>query len=170
MVKFTCVHYGEILTGMLEIRNIKNVSYCVLISQERFGPRLSLPLSIDSNYKDTVLLSTVREEQLVVLMQRWSTLEMEIWVTNKIDPDAVSWTKFLKVDMKPHVNFSGFKSFFVEEDKKIAVVFGEEGNKKFKTCIIGENGYFQRVDLRKSADIRLRQFECSYVPTCVQIK
>ncbi|AEE75763.1 unnamed protein product [Arabidopsis thaliana] len=45
--------------------------------------------------RDTVTLSSVREEQLEVLFQNCHTLEMEIWVTTNIEPNAMSWSKFL---------------------------------------------------------------------------
>lgn len=52
---------------------------------------------------------------------------MEIWVTTKIEPNAVSWSKFLRVDMSlinglPADDF-GIKSFFIDEEKKVAVGF-----------------------------------------------
>ncbi|XP_024015001.1 putative F-box protein At5g36200 [Eutrema salsugineum] len=140
---------------------------CFDFTRERFGPRLALPF--DSNVDCDLCLSKVREERLAVLMRRLDTLEMEIWVTNKIEPDEVSWSNFLKVDhMKLLTCFSVLTNFFIEEEKKIAVVFGE-GYKRFEACMVGENGYFKRVDLRESADIQLYPFVCSYVPTSVQI-
>ncbi|ESQ47810.1 hypothetical protein EUTSA_v10022091mg [Eutrema salsugineum] len=129
---------------------------CFDFTRERFGPRLALPF--DSNVDCDLCLSKVREERLAVLMRRLDTLEMEIWVTNKIEPDEVSWSNFLKVDhMKLLTCFSVLTNFFIEEEKKIAVVFGE-GYKRFEACMVGENGYFKRVDLRESADIQLYPF------------
>ncbi|XP_010489926.1 PREDICTED: putative F-box protein At3g17620 [Camelina sativa] len=99
---------------------------CFDFSKERFGPRLSL--SFHSIMEDIVTLSSVRDEQLAVLFQEEDTLHLEIWITTKIEPEAVSWGKkvFLAVNMKPLDDYafnvtSG--SFFVDEEKKVAVVF-----------------------------------------------
>ncbi|CAN6920883.1 unnamed protein product [Brassica oleracea] len=63
---------------------------------ERFGKRLPLPSKSHSLDK-CVSLSCVREEQLAVLHVSWVNAHaVEIWVTNKIDPGAVSWIKFVR--------------------------------------------------------------------------
>ncbi|ESQ47811.1 hypothetical protein EUTSA_v10022075mg [Eutrema salsugineum] len=140
---------------------------CFDFTSEIFGPRLRLPF--DSSPECNVSLSAVREEQLALFVELWDTNEIEIWVTNIIESDAVSWSKFLSFDMKPlayFIEFTSFfsdisrKIFFIEEEKKIAVVFGED-RLTFKACMIGEKGYFKRVDLRESADIQLHLFRCS---------
>ncbi|CAA7013247.1 unnamed protein product [Microthlaspi erraticum] len=148
---------------------------CFDFTRERFGPRLPLPFG--DNYECDVYLSAVREEKLAMLIRPWGTKEMEVWITDKIEPDAVTWTNFFKVYTKPQVDITPqpymfkFISFFIEEEKKIAVVFFENCTSQICTTayIIGENGYCKRVDLRKSPNIQLLQFVCSYVPTSVQI-
>ncbi|KAF2538244.1 hypothetical protein F2Q68_00020543 [Brassica cretica] len=55
---------------------------------------------------------------------------MEIWITTKIEYDDVSWSKFLEVEMTPLNGFdydfdTETESFFIDEDKKFAVVGGE---------------------------------------------
>jgi len=64
------------------------------------------------------------------------TLQMEIWVTTKIEPNTVSWSSkfFLSVDMRELTGrYSMFSfsdaSFFIDEEKKVAVVF-DKGKKK----------------------------------------
>ncbi|WZY90517.1 hypothetical protein YC2023_047252 [Brassica napus] len=64
-----------------------------------------------------------REEQLAVLYQHCDARETtEISVTDKIGPDVVSWTKFLKVVSSICVHPSS-SSFFIDVEKKIVVVF-----------------------------------------------
>uniref|UniRef100_A0A0D3BXX0 F-box domain-containing protein n=1 Tax=Brassica oleracea var. oleracea TaxID=109376 RepID=A0A0D3BXX0_BRAOL len=60
---------------------------CFDFTIERFGPRLPLP--VDLSIVHGVSLSTVREEQLGLLVNRSDTYKMEVWVTNKTEPDAV---------------------------------------------------------------------------------
>ncbi|KAF8117410.1 hypothetical protein N665_0011s0126 [Sinapis alba] len=127
-----------------------DVLVCFDFTRDRFGPHLPLPF--DASIVHDVSLSTVREEKLVVLVKKWDTYMMEVWVTNKIEPVAVSWTNFLKVYMNPTVRWY--------------IPFGK---RMFRTCIIGENGYFTKVDLRKCIDIQLEPFVASYVPTSAQI-
>ncbi|CAH8254819.1 unnamed protein product [Arabidopsis lyrata] len=130
---------------------VKDFLICFDFTSERFEPRLPLPFySYDG---ETVTLSSVREDQLAVLYQR-DTCLMEIWVTNKIEPDVVSWSKvFLAVDMKPltgsHHPFAFYAgSFFIDEEKKIAVVFDKDKEEiNDRAYLIGENGYYKEVDL-----------------------
>ncbi|CAL9221290.1 unnamed protein product, partial [Arabidopsis halleri] len=77
-----------------------DVLLCFDFTKERFGPRISLPFH--SRYGDCVTLSSVREEQLAVLFQSWDNLQMEIWITTKIEPEMASWSNklFLAVDME----------------------------------------------------------------------
>ncbi|CAL9221647.1 unnamed protein product [Arabidopsis halleri] len=141
--------------------------FCFDFTRERFGPRLPLPFN--GTY---VSLSTVKEEQLTVLLQPSDKSEIEIWVTNKIEPDEVSWSIFLKVEMKLRVPSW---NFLIDKEKKFAVVFDKDKGKGFKTIyniayVIGENGYYRRVDLRESPNKPLCRIVSSYVPSCVQIK
>ncbi|AEE75879.1 unnamed protein product [Arabidopsis thaliana] len=133
---------------------------------ERFGP--TLPLPFHSRCGDIVALSSVREEKLAVLLHRCNISRMEIWITNKIEPNNVSWGKlFLTVDMKPLIIDDGI--FFIDEEKKVVVVFDKdkEMRNRITAYIIGENGYFRKVDLGDSESFPVR---CSYVPSSVEIK
>ncbi|KAL0740386.1 hypothetical protein Bca4012_081899 [Brassica carinata] len=127
---------------------VKGVFLCFDFTTERFGPFLPLPPF--HSYDDGLhfmSLSCVREEQqLAVLYQHWNAREtIEISVTDKIGPDVVSWTKFLKV-------VTGFwvdpcaGSFLVDEEKKIAVVFVLENVSGcvYQTAhVFGQDGYFE---------------------------
>ncbi|XP_010420367.2 PREDICTED: putative F-box protein At3g20705 [Camelina sativa] len=141
--------------------------FCFDFTNERVGPRLPLP--VNGAY---VSLSAFKEDQLAVLLQLPDKSEMEIWVTNKIEPDAVSWRNFLRVGMKPCVRSC---NFLIDKENKFAVVFDNDKEKGFKTIyniayVIGEDDYYTRVDLRESPNTTLCRLVCSYVPSCVQIK
>ncbi|XP_020883674.1 F-box/kelch-repeat protein At3g16740 [Arabidopsis lyrata subsp. lyrata] len=144
-------------------------------TKERFGPRLPLPFH--GFYRHNVTFSSVREEQLAVLFQSRYELDsvVKIWITNKIEPNAVSWSNLLfAVDMKP---VAGFQfpyvagSFFVDEDKKVAVVVDKEDkcHPHNIVYIIGDNGILNKVDLGESTDNKCFPLVCSYVPSSVQI-
>ncbi|ESQ48379.1 hypothetical protein EUTSA_v10020932mg [Eutrema salsugineum] len=147
---------------------------CFDFTRERFVPRLSLPFRSSSD--DVVTLSSVREEQLAVLYQNCHTFEMVVWVTTKIDPNALSWSLFLVVDMRP---LSGFRfytggSFLIDEEKTVVVVFDEDKNVNKPTrntaYIIGENDYYREVDIGKITTGKEGfPHACSYVPSSVQI-
>ncbi|CAA7036334.1 unnamed protein product [Microthlaspi erraticum] len=148
---------------------------------ENFLDRLAVPFH--SYIDETVSLACVREEQLAVLYQRWDTLleVMQIWVTTKIDPNSVSWSRFLKVDMNPLSGFQFFyraASFFIDEEKKVAVVFdfdsSDNSNKTVRynaAYIVGVDGYFKSVCLGEARDRWCRPLVCSssYLPSLVQI-
>ncbi|KAG7604001.1 putative F-box protein [Arabidopsis thaliana] len=145
---------------------------CFDFTTERFGPRLHLPFHSHSD--DTVILSSVREEQLAVLIKRFDLWRMEIWVTTKIEPKEVSWNKlFLAVDMIPLITAFQFcnVSFFIDEKKNVVVVLGKDVlNTRNIANIIGNDGYFKQVDLGESTNKYCYPLVCSYVPSSVQIK
>ncbi|CAA7014923.1 unnamed protein product [Microthlaspi erraticum] len=70
---------------------------------------------------------------------------MEIWITRKIEVNIApsSWSRFLRVEMKP---FVAAGSFFIDEDKKMALV--SESRESFQAYIIGADGYFKSVNIR----------------------
>lgn len=146
-------------------------------TREAFGPRLELPYLSDGREEYPKVLSALREEKLVVLLRRRVyTLEMEIWITDRVEPNAVSWNKFLAVNM---ATITGFKylvyarrGLFVDEEKKV-VVFSEMTaygpHNKTWSCIIREDGYLKKVDLGEECSSR-GPFVCSYyAPSLVQI-
>ncbi|AEC06807.1 F-box protein [Arabidopsis thaliana] len=131
---------------------------CFDFTTERFRP--PLPLPFQPYFGDTVALSSVGDNQIAVLCQRSSSpYTLKIWISSKVEPNAVSWNKlFLKVDMKPltgnSFSYSG-GSFFVDEEKKMAVVLDKNIGGGFDPTrniayIIGKEGYFKKVDLGES--------------------
>ncbi|XP_010468215.1 PREDICTED: putative F-box protein At3g23420 [Camelina sativa] len=150
---------------------------CFDFTTERFGPELSLPFR-SSDDEDTVTLSSVREEKLAVLFQRKGTSKMEIWITTKVEPEAASWSNlFLSVDMTTLVTSDRFSlqhdSFFLDEEKKVFMLFANGKAKPTRrkvAYIIGEDGYFKKVDLGEYTDKYDFPLVCSYVPSSMQIK
>ncbi|WZZ55383.1 hypothetical protein YC2023_055490 [Brassica napus] len=114
------------------------------------------------------------KQQLAVLYQRWeweSSETIEISVTDKIGPDDVSWTKFLKVNTGYWV-YPTAGSFLVDEEKKIAVVFVLDKVSSgclYKTAhVFGQDGYFKSVRIREAP--YLQNMVCSsYLPSLVQL-
>ncbi|KAG7588262.1 F-box domain, partial [Arabidopsis suecica] len=144
---------------------------------ERFGPHISLPFHSYDDEAGAVTLSCVRQEQLALLYHNRETVEsLEIWITNQIDPNAVSWSMFFKVDIKPLIGFPKVfepASFFIDEEKKVAVVSeGEYSFRTNETCryqtlyIIGEDGYFKSFKIRCSDSPELS----SYAPSLVLVE
>ncbi|CAA7015635.1 unnamed protein product [Microthlaspi erraticum] len=164
------------LDGPSEISDQRDFLLCFDFTTERFGPRLPLPFHC---FEDTVALSSVGEDQLAVLYQKCEpAYTLKIWISSKIEPNAVTWNKlFLAVDMSP---FTGFPfldiggSFFVDEEKNVAVVLDIDRGKPCPTrntaYFIGEKGYFEKVHLGGSANADCWPLVCSYVPSSVQIK
>ncbi|XP_010418649.1 PREDICTED: putative F-box protein At3g17620 [Camelina sativa] len=143
---------------------------CFDFTEQRFGPHLPLPF--ESCYHDIVTLSAFVEEKLAVLFQPSNSYGMEIWVTTKIEPSAVSWSKFLAVvDMRPL--YDG--TFLIDEQKSRVMVFDRyldatnPPRRCYKAYIVGENGYFREVDLGKIAEpySNLPIVTCSYVPSAM---
>ncbi|KAF2579039.1 hypothetical protein F2Q68_00003536, partial [Brassica cretica] len=123
-----------------------------------------LPLPFEPFDEDTVILSSVREEQLAVLFQRWDSLELEIWVTTKIEPESVTWnTKFLLTAA----------SFFIDEEKKVAVIFDKNKERSLvyrnAAYIIGVDGSLREADLGDSNDKNCYPLACSYVPSLAKL-
>ncbi|XP_010499061.1 PREDICTED: F-box/kelch-repeat protein At1g24800-like [Camelina sativa] len=152
-----------------EITDLEDFLICFDFTTETFGP--PLPLPFHSGIDETVTFSSVRDEQLVVLYHNEGVYygdkisTVEFWVTTKIEPNSVSWSKFLQVNMRP-VSLTGelFEhdmgggTFFIDEEQKVAVVFDIDGylptlptlpeRVRYHTAFIsGEDGYFKPVTL-----------------------
>ncbi|KAG7625885.1 F-box protein [Arabidopsis thaliana] len=147
---------------------------CFDFTAERFGKFLHLPFQFDIDFGDTGGLSCVKEEKLAVLLKRYDQNVIEIWVTTKIEPNVVFWKPFLKVDIETVLGaLLDFQldSFFIDEEKKLAVVFSSNKSKCYKTAyIIGEDRYLKEVDLGECKPLRSPIVCFSlYVPSLVQI-
>lgn len=106
------------LTFLLRrVQDKKLFLLCFDFTNERFGSPLHLPFHSDCVFDD-IVLSTVREKQLAVLFQ--NRYKLEIWITTKIEPNAVLWNKFLSLDTENIIGSNILvirKSFFVDEEK-----------------------------------------------------
>ncbi|EFH43384.1 hypothetical protein ARALYDRAFT_353398 [Arabidopsis lyrata subsp. lyrata] len=150
---------------------------CFDFTKERFGPRLQLPFN--DFFEVTSSLCCVREEQLALMFQHSGFYKMEIWMTTKIEPQEVSWSKFFAFDMTPYAGLNcalRHGSFFIDMEKKVAVLFDltifrdSTSPRRDIAYIIGEDGYYMEVDLGKSECDHCRPVACSYVPSLVQIE
>ncbi|KAL0695246.1 hypothetical protein Bca4012_062426 [Brassica carinata] len=114
---------------------------CFDFTSESFGPLLRLPF--DTGDSEYVTLSCVREEKLAVLLthNEAGPMEFEIWITTKIEAKKVLWSKFLRVEEPDGYPLITCKSFFIDEEKKVAMGFEEEYSKTFN--IAGEAGYLK---------------------------
>ncbi|CAG7882815.1 unnamed protein product [Brassica rapa] len=167
--------------GEIDVTDQETFLLCFDFTRERFGPRLPMPFH--SHAEETVALSSVREEQLAVLYQGDSSCLVEIWVTNRIEPNAVSWRKvFLSVDIEPffglhQFDFSG-GSFIIDGEQKLALIFDKDKEYIHSTAyLIGENGYYKTLDLgedryhrEKTGEYTSMPLVCSYFPTLVKIQ
>ncbi|CAH8267612.1 unnamed protein product [Arabidopsis lyrata] len=138
-------------------RKIEDSLLCFDFTSERFGPPLPLPLSFHSYRSETMTLSCVGEEQLAVFSYHLNLSSVyEIWVTNKLEPNAVSWSKFLRSFRGSHVHIEA-GSFFIDEGKKVAVVFGLDykyDETRYQTAhIIGQGGYFKSVNIGEAPNL-----------------
>ncbi|CAA0382825.1 unnamed protein product [Arabidopsis thaliana] len=119
---------GVSLKGNTQQKHLPEFLLYYDFTREIFGPPLSLPFH--SFNEDTVTLSSVRDEQLTVLFERDDTLQMEIWITTKIEPETASWSKlFLAVGMEPLTGLQfqvAAGNFFVDEEKKVVVFLDKD--------------------------------------------
>ncbi|XP_023641394.1 putative F-box protein At3g23420 [Capsella rubella] len=107
--------------------------------------------------------------RLAVMFIRYDTFTMEIWITNMIEPSAVSWNSkvFLAVDLRLATFycfcFEG-ASFFIDEEKNFAVVL-DNNNVAY---IVGVDGTLRKEHFRLSEEL-CDTHACSYVPSLVQL-
>lgn len=135
--------------------------------------RLSLPFQ-NSEPDDTIALSVVREEQLAVLHWSVDTLEIEIWVSTKIETTSVTWKNFFKVGDSSILDccFLCGVSFFIDDENKKVAVFSDEnldltGNVVY---IIGDQkDEYTKVSLEVTTDFLCRSLMFNYVPSLVRI-
>ncbi|CAG7864865.1 unnamed protein product [Brassica rapa] len=130
---------------------------------ESFDPLLRLPFDVGRD--DDVTLSCVREEKLAVLIthNKVGSMEFEIWITAKIEAGEVLWSKFLSVvDTVPYPLITS-KSFFIDEEKKVAMGYSKTFN------IVGKAEYFKKLELA-GRDRNGKVKVCSYAPSLVHIK
>ncbi|KAG2316005.1 hypothetical protein Bca4012_066848 [Brassica carinata] len=144
---------------------------CFDFTAERFGQRLVLPFGACLSSVKSVVLSRVRDEQLVVLRQRQGDQVMDIWITTRIEPNAASWSRFLRVEMRL-LRFVAV-SFFIDEEKKLALVSGffiDSKTKHRRAYIIEERGNIKKVNIGKAGEPGKRLVFSCYAPSLVQLQ
>ncbi|KAG7577598.1 F-box domain [Arabidopsis thaliana x Arabidopsis arenosa] len=152
------------------LEEIPGFLLCFDFTTEKFGRRLPLPFKYPIR-EDTLTLSIVREEQLAVLgqHQHWT----EIWISNKIEPNAVSWSKLFLIVDEIRLDPARAATFFVDEEENVAVVFdkGKWVRKSSRNTanIVGVDGYDKEADLGESVHKYCFPLVCSYVPSSVEI-
>ncbi|EOA26024.1 hypothetical protein CARUB_v10019432mg [Capsella rubella] len=168
----------------LLVTDIEDYLLCFDFTTERFGKRLPLPFNPPSPTFEYLTLSWARNEKLAVLYNHYDTFETyDIWISTKIEPNAVTWSTFLTVDMSLINGLpDGFstklspRSFFIDEEEKVAVLFFTYGT---GTCInqmafiVGGDGYFKSVNiglLSNSQGTRGELVCSSYVLSLVQLQ
>ncbi|CAH8257122.1 unnamed protein product [Arabidopsis lyrata] len=166
---------GNTYWGAVERNEYAPISHiiCFDFTRERFGPLLPLPFSAWG--AEFASLSSVREEKIAALFQTSETFKFEIWITTKIEAENVSWSRFFTMDTSYLDSKLSYKSFFIDEEKKVAVVFEKEGKTICDLThdtinIIGEDGCIMKLELGEPADKNCWPLVCSYVPSVVQIK
>ncbi|KAG2306390.1 hypothetical protein Bca52824_026138 [Brassica carinata] len=119
---------------------------CFDFTRERLGP--CLPPPFDMSYGCIGSLYSVKEEKLGLLLIQQGGFEIDVWVTNMIEPDAVSWSKLFKAETLQLYRGFLFGSFLIDEENKIVVIFDS-----YHICyntntnkIDGESGHFRKVE------------------------
>ncbi|KAG7585940.1 F-box associated interaction domain [Arabidopsis thaliana x Arabidopsis arenosa] len=161
---------GNTYWGVVERNASSQIGHiiCFDFTSERFGPLLPLPFK--ARVAQFALLSSVRDEKLAALFQKSEKYRVEIWITTKIDAKNVSWSNFFTVKMTYLDGRLSFKSFFIEEEKKVAVVFNKPKTLCDTIKIIGEAGCLRELELGEPANKNCWPVGCSYVPSIVKIK
>ncbi|RID68451.1 hypothetical protein BRARA_C00606 [Brassica rapa] len=120
-------------------------------------------------------------QQLVVLFQSTDTLEMEIWISNTIEkPNALSWNSkvFLSANI-PELFFRKSVSFFIDKEKKVAVVFDKNARdgtftREIAYIFFGGGGVDDDGSSLKQQVVKESKYPfcyshaCYYVPSLVQ--
>ncbi|KAL0896910.1 hypothetical protein Bca101_080871 [Brassica carinata] len=129
---------------------VLEVSSSVLISQQRGSDRFCLcrRFTLTMEYILRLYLVLERSSSLYLI----NTGSQKETVEISIGPYVVSWTKFLKlVTSLCDQPYSG--SFFIDEEKKIAVFFVLEevsGCHYQSAHVVGQDGYFKSVRIREA--------------------
>uniref|UniRef100_A0A0D3D1S4 F-box domain-containing protein n=2 Tax=Brassica oleracea var. oleracea TaxID=109376 RepID=A0A0D3D1S4_BRAOL len=160
--------------GSIPVDGVEDFLLCFDFTKERFGPRLPLPFH--SFNEDCVTLSSFLrgdgdDEQLAALFGGCESSFFEIWLTlTLVEPDHVSWTKFLLVETggpiftSLHFQLSTYfgGSFFVDEENKVAVVFELDSYisisapppSQHTAFVFGQAGYIQSVNLGQALKLQ----------------
>ncbi|KAJ4893850.1 F-box family protein [Raphanus sativus] len=149
-------------------------------STEKFSCLSICFLSVVDDFVPTAL-SVVREERLSLLYSNVSyPPKIEIWMTtthDMIDQNKlVSWSKFLSLELdenNPQKGLSSVTSFFIDEEKKAAVLCDlEYRNKRYTDMvyIVGEDNRFMKIPVGENRLHLVYPVISNYVPSLVRIQ
>ncbi|CAL9239457.1 unnamed protein product, partial [Arabidopsis halleri] len=163
---------GNTYWGAVERKAYARIEHIIRFdfTNERFGPLLPLPFRAWNAHFAS--LSSVREEKIAALFYTRQAYKVEIWITTKIEDDNVLWSNFFTMNMPSDLGERlSYKSYFIDEENKVAVVFDKEVKTRCNTInIIGDAGCLMQLKLGETADINYWPLVCSYVPSIVQIR
>ncbi|XP_013589479.1 PREDICTED: putative F-box protein At4g10740 [Brassica oleracea var. oleracea] len=162
---------------------------CFDFASVGFGGHQDLPFRVPYQFQHLVRLSCVRDEKLTLncmavsgdsKLQR-TVVTSSTWSRGAVAPVAtqIYGSRIRLMNKKCRGASSGPLTglirtdggFFVEEEKKLAMVFGKDGDEKLDTVkVFGEDGYFRELDLGESSDKKCWPLVCPYVPSFVQNK
>ncbi|KAG7582986.1 F-box-like domain superfamily [Arabidopsis suecica] len=125
---------------------------------------------------DTTALSSFRGDRLSLLHQSGETMKIEVWITNKLNDEVVSWTKYLDVTSLDlpmlHTDQDlAHPSYFIDKNDSIMVWCEKETEDEtdddvcVSVCKISKDGIVKtqvdagRCDLRSDN----RPYVCGYV-------
>ncbi|CAF1932023.1 unnamed protein product [Brassica napus] len=146
----------------------KNFLQCFDFTREGLGPRL--PISCE--FFSFASLSSVKGEKLALLFKHQCGTKVDVLVTDKIEPGAVSWSKLFKVEtLQLLCHGCMFGSFLIDKEKKTVVVFYIYGGcyTKSRYIIDGESGDIRQVERIVSQYSNLYNLVGCYVPSSVQV-
>lgn len=124
-------------------------------STERFKPICSNP--IDYGAFDVLTLSSFKGDKLSLLYQHEDKVEMEVWVTNKVNDFVISWTKLFNVTrpnlpkLHDHEDLA-YPVYFIGNNNRIVLCCEElieGGNVSVNIYIIGEDGIKKKVEIER---------------------
>ncbi|KAL1203486.1 F-box/LRR-repeat/kelch-repeat protein [Cardamine amara subsp. amara] len=149
------------------------MSYCNILSFdftiERFR-RFCYPYPF--RCENNIAISVFKEEQISLLHNDSDTLQMEIWVSSKIDTETVfSWSKCFTLDLSYQLScrFSKKGSFIFDQEKEMVVYCRRSGDQRKNVIYIVSMHGWRKFDYDKDQSNYCYPFVFSYVPSLVSL-
>ncbi|KAG7626222.1 putative F-box protein [Arabidopsis thaliana] len=151
-------------------------------STETFKIVCNLPF--ECNVLDTAALSSLRGDRLSLLHQSGETMKIEVWITNKLSDEVVSWTKYIDVTSPdlPTLHTDQHlthPSYFIDKNDNIMVWCEQETEEEtdddvcVSVCMISKDGIVKKQIDAGRCDLCSdnRPFVCgyAYVPSLVPV-
>ncbi|KAL1197444.1 F-box/WD-40 repeat-containing protein 1 [Cardamine amara subsp. amara] len=105
-----------------------NFIQCFNFSIETFKPICSIP--INYGVFDVVALSSYKGDKLSLLYQHEDKVDMEVWITKKVNANVVSWTKLFIFTRPDHSKFLTHEElahpvYFIDNNNRIVICCDE---------------------------------------------